>query len=156
VTPRNSTATRREESPISKCQHLRDPNRYPCRCSGATVRDNHRGPLKNRGKPTFSRKNTNINKFASPKHAQHNRAWWPQRPTKTISPGTLERNSASLEGRSTALTKLCLARGPVAPSSEVPPRSRAERPLGRGLPRSRARCPLGRGPPRSRVGRPLG
>jgi hypothetical protein len=43
---------------------------------------------------------------------------------------TLGRNSASLMGHGTALTNFHLARGPVAPSGEVPPRSRAGRPLG--------------------------
>jgi hypothetical protein len=40
-------ATRREESPISNRQHLRDPNGYTRRCSGATVGDGHKGPLNN-------------------------------------------------------------------------------------------------------------
>jgi hypothetical protein len=40
-------ATRREERPISKHQHLRDPNGYTHRCSGATVGDSHNGPLNN-------------------------------------------------------------------------------------------------------------
>jgi hypothetical protein len=40
-------ATRREECPISKHQHLRDPNGYTRRCSGATVGDSHEGPLNN-------------------------------------------------------------------------------------------------------------
>jgi hypothetical protein len=44
-------ATRREECPISRLQHLRDPDGYAHRCSGATVGDNHEGPLNNRGKP---------------------------------------------------------------------------------------------------------
>jgi hypothetical protein len=44
-------ATRREERPISRRQHLRDPNWYTHRCSGATVGDNHKGPLNNQGKP---------------------------------------------------------------------------------------------------------
>jgi hypothetical protein len=44
--------TRREERPISKCQHLQDPNGYTCRCSGATVGDSHKGPLNNQGKPS--------------------------------------------------------------------------------------------------------
>jgi hypothetical protein len=48
---RTALATRREERPISKRQHLRDPNEYTHRCSGATVRDNHKGPLNNQGKP---------------------------------------------------------------------------------------------------------
>jgi hypothetical protein len=44
-------ATRREERPISKRQHLRDPNGYTHRCSGATIGDSHKGPLNNQGKP---------------------------------------------------------------------------------------------------------
>jgi hypothetical protein len=43
--PRNSTATRREESPISKRQPLQVPNGYHYRGSGATAGDNHKGPL---------------------------------------------------------------------------------------------------------------
>jgi hypothetical protein len=49
-------ATKREESPISKRQHLWDPNGYTRRCSGATVGDSHKGPLNNQGEPTYSRK----------------------------------------------------------------------------------------------------
>jgi hypothetical protein len=49
-------ATRGEESPISKRQHLRDPPGYTHRCSGATVGDSHKGPLNNRGKPAYLRK----------------------------------------------------------------------------------------------------
>jgi hypothetical protein len=44
-------ATRKKECPISKRQHLREPNGYTCRCSGATVGDSHEGPLNNQGKP---------------------------------------------------------------------------------------------------------
>jgi hypothetical protein len=33
--------------PSSKRQHLRDPNGYLRKCSGATVGDSHKGPLKN-------------------------------------------------------------------------------------------------------------
>jgi hypothetical protein len=74
-----------------------------------------------------------------------------------VDPATLGRNSASLEGHGTALANLCLARGLVAPSGEVSPRSRDGRP-------PRARFRLARGldapssevPPRSGAGRPLG
>jgi hypothetical protein len=45
-----ASATRGEECPISKRQHLRDPNGYTHRCSGATVEDSHKGPLNNWGK----------------------------------------------------------------------------------------------------------
>jgi hypothetical protein len=53
-------ATGREERPISRLQHLQEPDWYTCRCSGATVGDSHEGPLKNRGesclKPAKKRK----------------------------------------------------------------------------------------------------
>jgi hypothetical protein len=49
-------ATRGKESPISKRQHLRDPNGYTHRCSGAIVGDSHKGPLNNQGKPAYLRK----------------------------------------------------------------------------------------------------
>jgi hypothetical protein len=42
-------ATKREERPISRLQHLRDPNGNTHRCSGATVGDSPKGPLNNRG-----------------------------------------------------------------------------------------------------------
>jgi hypothetical protein len=51
-------ATRREEHPISKRQHLRDPNRYTRRCSEATVGDGHKGPLNNQGKPAQNSQKT--------------------------------------------------------------------------------------------------
>jgi hypothetical protein len=51
--PRNSIATEREESPISKRQPLRVPNGYHCRGSGATVGDNHKGLLITRENPLF-------------------------------------------------------------------------------------------------------
>jgi hypothetical protein len=44
-------ATRREECPISRLQHLREPDGYTHRCSGATIKDNDKGPLNNRGNP---------------------------------------------------------------------------------------------------------
>jgi hypothetical protein len=44
-------ATRREESPIIKRKHLRGPNGYACRCSGALVGDSHKGSLNNQGNP---------------------------------------------------------------------------------------------------------
>jgi hypothetical protein len=47
ATPRSSTTTRREESPISRRQHLRDPNGYTRKCLGATVGDSHKGRLNN-------------------------------------------------------------------------------------------------------------
>jgi hypothetical protein len=49
-------ATRGEESPISKRQHMQDPNGYTHRCSRSTVRDSHKGPLNNQGRPAYLRK----------------------------------------------------------------------------------------------------
>jgi hypothetical protein len=69
-----------------------------------------------------------------------------------VDPATLGRNSASLEGHGTALANLCLARGLVAPSGEVSPRSRDGRPprarsrLARGLDAPSGEVPPARGP----------
>jgi hypothetical protein len=69
---------------------------------------------------------------------------------------TLGRNSAPLEGYGAILVQLRLARGPVGPSGEVPPRSRAGAPprvrfrLARGLD-----APSSEAPSRSRAKRPL-
>jgi hypothetical protein len=57
-------ATRREERPISRLQHLRDPNGNTHRCSGATVGDNPKGPLNNRGETRLKpAKNANANRL---------------------------------------------------------------------------------------------
>jgi hypothetical protein len=65
--PRNGTTTRREESPISKPQPLRVPKGYHCRGSGATVGDNHKGPLITRKKPISSQNNKITNKLTNGK-----------------------------------------------------------------------------------------
>jgi hypothetical protein len=54
--PRNSTGYQGEERPISKRQHLQDPNGYTHKCSGAIVGDSHKGPLNNQGKPAYLHK----------------------------------------------------------------------------------------------------
>jgi hypothetical protein len=97
--------------------NLQDPNGYTHRCSGATVGDSHEGPLNNQRKPAYIRK----------KHAQKTHG-----PTarQTIRLATLGRNSAPLEGYGAVPVQLRLARGPVAPSGKVLPRSGAGRPLG--------------------------
>jgi hypothetical protein len=51
---------------------------------------------------------------------------------QTVGLAILGRNSASLKGHGAAMANLHLARGLVAPSGEVPPRSGARRPLERG------------------------
>jgi hypothetical protein len=60
---RTALATRREQRPISNRQHLRDPNGYTRRCSGAIVGDNHKGPLNNQGNPpkTHKKRKTQTN-----------------------------------------------------------------------------------------------
>jgi hypothetical protein len=174
VPPRTSTASRREECPISKHQPLRNPNGYHYRGSGATVGDSHRGPLNNRGKPiSFANnaneltKNTNTHSH-DPTAGAHG-SGGPSSPPEQSAPVTLGRNSASLEGHSTTLMRLRLYRESDAPSGEVPPRSRARRPLGQsfasleGWMPPQAKFDLARGldapssevPPRSRAGRPL-
>jgi hypothetical protein len=139
--------------------------------SGTTIR----GPLNNRGKTHFFRKIMQTNSQNTNTHSHDPAAGahgpgGPSGPPERSAPTTLGRNSASLEGHSTALTRLRLTREPDAPSGEVPPRSRAGRPLGRssasleGWTPPRVRLRLARGldatsskvPPRSRAGRPLG
>jgi hypothetical protein len=65
--PRNSTATRREEHPISEHQPLRVPNKYHRRGTGATVGDSHNGPLITGGKPISSQNNKNTNELTNRK-----------------------------------------------------------------------------------------
>jgi hypothetical protein len=114
---------------------------------GIFVGDDHKGPLNNRGKPTYLRKKQNANEPKTRVRQTH-RPTVQVAPTahQTVDPATLGRNSASLEGHSTALTNLRLARGMVAPSGEVPPRSRAGRP-----PRARSRLARGLDAPSSEV-----
>jgi hypothetical protein len=125
VSPRNSTSVQGEECPISKCQHLRDPNGYTHRCSGATVGDSHEGPLNNQGKPAYVRKKQTQTSLKRAKQTHEPTAH------QMIDLATLGRNSASLEGYSATPVQLRLARGQVAPSGEVPSQSRAGRPLKR-------------------------
>jgi hypothetical protein len=102
------------------------------------VGDSHRGPLKNRGKPIFFRKKQNTNELTSIKHTQDSRSsvaeahgpGGPSGPPEPSALATLGRNSASLEGHSSRLSRFHLAQGLIAPLGEVPPRSRAGRPLG--------------------------
>jgi hypothetical protein len=118
--------------------------RWPNSPSGsrsAHIGDSHEGPLNNQGKPAYIRKKqrqTNPNTRARQTHT----------PTahQTIGLATLGRNPASLEGYGAAPIQLRLARGPVAPSGEVPPRSRVGRPLERVSSSLGAGRPLERGP----------
>jgi hypothetical protein len=139
ASPRNNTATKREEHPISKHQPLLVPNRYQRRGSGVTVGDSHKGPLIIGEKPISSQNNKNTNELTNCKlHPAQSRPgdrsprpWQPQWPVKRSAPAPLRRNSASLEGPGAVLLKLHLARGARCRTTETPPRSRAGRPLGR-------------------------
>jgi hypothetical protein len=109
VPPRNSTAVRREESPISKHQPLQVPNGYHCRGSGATVGDNHKGPLITGETPLLKNNKTLTNKPSNYK----TRSVW-SRP-KAEGPTAQEFSTAHLTvGRGTPLENLQLARGPTA------------------------------------------
>jgi hypothetical protein len=84
-------ATRGEERPISRLQHLREPNRYTRRRSGATVRDIHKGPLNNQGETRLKPAKNKHKSTRTPKaHTQQPRPWWPPRPAKTAQRTSLE------------------------------------------------------------------
>jgi hypothetical protein len=146
---RNSTTTKREGHPISKRQPLRVPNGYYRRGSGATVGDDHKGPLMARGKPLFCKitKRKQIHKpqitprvvaaqygegpttqiiSAAHQAANLNTPRANFRPAR--GPGAAPQISASLEGYAPPRASLrLLARGLRAPSGKSPPRSRATR-----------------------------
>jgi hypothetical protein len=132
-------ATRGEERPISKRQHLRDPNGYTHRCSEDTVGDDHKGPLNNQGKPAYLRKKINANE-----HKNMGR----------INPRA---HGAPNSRPSHPRAELRFARGARGRTGRTPPRSRAGRPLGRGSaslegrspPRMRFRLTRGWAPPRA-------
>jgi hypothetical protein len=155
--PRNITATRREEHPISKRQPLWVPNGYHRRGSGATVRDGHEGPLITGNKPLFRKNNKTQTNPQIIEHTQHNRspvrgaAHGPSNLSGSSSGSPLEQTSTSLEGWMPPRANLRLTRGMDAPSGESPPSSRDRCPpranlhLARGL-----YAPSGESPPRSR------
>jgi hypothetical protein len=156
-------ATRREERPISRLQHLRDPNGNTHRCSGATVEDSPEGPINNQGetrlKPAKNAKHKST--YMPDTHTWHKHGpGGPRGPPRQHS----ERPSSETHlarGVDTPSGEVRLARGPYAPSGGVrltrglspaprgPPRSRAERPLGRGPLRSRASARAFLTPPRA-------
>jgi hypothetical protein len=127
VPPWNSTAARREESPISKHQPLRVPHGYHRRGSGATVGDNHRGPLITRENPSIQKIiNTNERSSNPTKHAPCCRS------PKKEGPQPKETITAHQPtGHHTPRVILCLARGADAPLGGSPPRFRP--PRARGL-----------------------
>jgi hypothetical protein len=94
--------------------------RMPHRCSGATLGDNHRGPLNNRGKPTSSRKKckTKTNPRAQNAHTTRSRPSWPPWPTRATSLSTPSGEVRLARGLSAPSSEVRLARGLNAPSSE--------------------------------------
>jgi hypothetical protein len=129
---------RREERPISRLQHLREPQWHTRRCSGATVGDSPRGPLKQTG----------------------------ESPLKTHDKPKLSAPHLNTQGRAHAAVALTAHQdSPLKdPLEQAPPRSRAHAtpeqapPGSRGCayleqapPRSRTYSALERAPPRSRV-----
>jgi hypothetical protein len=117
--------TRGERRPISRLQHLREPERRTRRCSGATVGDSPRGPLKQLGKP----------------HSK---------PAKKPRPNTPRLNTQGMAHATVA--PAAHQGGPLKdPLEQAPPRSRPHTSLGWAPPRSRECAYLEQAPPRSRV-----
>jgi hypothetical protein len=124
-------ATRGEERPISRLQHLWEPDRNTRRCSGATVGDSQDGPLKNRGESCLKpAKNAKRKTHLEPNTKHAHTAWptprWPPRPTRAAQHGAPS-------------SKVRLARGLTPPSNEVR--------FARGLMPPRAGFRLARGSP---------
>jgi hypothetical protein len=135
-------ATEREERPISRLQHLGEPNRYAHRCSGATVRDSHEGPLKNRGgsylKPAKKHKTQTHPEPTQNIRAQHSpHRDGPRGPPERPNKAPPRARSASLEGSHSL--------------ERAPPLSRVHAILERAPPRSRVPASLERAPPPSRL-----
>jgi cell wall-associated NlpC family hydrolase len=115
-------ATRREERPISKRQHLRDPNGYTHKCSGATIGDSHKGPLNYQGNPPKThKKNAKREPAHEPKNARAKKI------TPLVAPaarqsGTAERPlgpGPPRSGLNAPSGQVHLARGLTPPSGEV-------------------------------------
>jgi hypothetical protein len=98
--------------PISKHQPLRVPNGYHRRGSGATVEDNHGGPLITGEKPIFRKiiKTQTDSQIVNRIPCNHtlvtgaHGSGAPGRPIKRSASAPLRRNSASLEGHSAVPT----------------------------------------------------
>jgi hypothetical protein len=155
-------ATRREERPISRLQHLRDPNGNTQRCSGATVWDSPKGPLNNRGETRLKpAKNTKHKSTCTPNtHTQHkHNLGGPRGPLGQHSecPSSGTRLARGIDAPS---GEVRLARGPYTPLGRGPSRSRAQsRPsnevrLARGLSAPSGRARSARGHPRAPFPRP--
>jgi hypothetical protein len=127
---RKALATRREERPISRLQHLREPDRYTHRCSGATFGDSHKGPLNNQEETHLKpAKNAKHKSTRTPKtHTQHNH-----------DPGGPRGPPVQHSGHPSS--KVRLARGLYAPSGGVR--------LARGLSAPSGTVRFARGHPRA-------
>jgi hypothetical protein len=140
-------ATRGGERPISRLHHLREPDRYTRRCSGATVGDSPKGPLNNQGETRLKpAKNAKRKSTCTPKtHTQHNHdPGGPHCPLvrRSRRPSSEVRLARGIDAPSGGVH---LARGLHTPSGGVR--------LARGItsaPRARAENSLGRSPLRSR------
>jgi hypothetical protein len=101
---RKALATRREEHPISRLQHLRDPDGYTHRCSGATVEDSHKGPQNNQGKPAYNPQKMQITKQLTHLKHMHDMT------ATLVAPAARQGGTAERP-----LSKVSLARGTDAP-----------------------------------------
>jgi hypothetical protein len=101
-------ATKREERPISRLQHLRDPNGNTHRCSGATVGESPKGPLNNRGETRLKpAKTQNTNQFVhlTRMHSTD---------TTLVAPAARQDDTVGAPS-----SEVHLAQGPYAPSGGV-------------------------------------
>jgi hypothetical protein len=146
-------ATRREERPISRLQHLRDPNGKTHRCSGATAGDNPKDPLNNRVET----------RLKPAKNAKHKSTRTPKRvrsiTTTLMAPAARQHKHCRRPSNEVRLARGIdapsggdrLARGLHAPSGGVRLARGLNPSLEQSPPCSRAGHPLGWGPLRSRA-----
>jgi hypothetical protein len=136
----------REERPISRLQHLRDPNRNTHRCWGATVGDSPKGPLNNQKETRLKpAKNANANQLTHLTRIHSTT-------TIQVAPTARQDNTADAP-----LSEVRLARGVDAPLGKVRPARGPYAPSGgarlaRGLnhtPRTKSASFEGWAPPRA-------
>jgi hypothetical protein len=118
---RTALATRREERPISRLQHLRDPDGNTHRCSGATVGDSPNGPLNNQGKTRLKpAKNAKHKSTCTPNtHTQHKHDLGGPRGPPSQHSGRPSSEVRLARGIDAPSGEVRLARGPYAPSGGV-------------------------------------
>jgi hypothetical protein len=129
---------RREGRPISRLQHLREPCRRTRRCSGATVGDSPRGPLRQQGKPHLKpAKSQGSTRLAQTRTGMAHTA---------VAPTANQGGPLKIPSN-----RLRFARGHTPPSGGLRPDSRESAYLEQAPPHSRVRTTLEQAPPRSRV-----